>query len=124
MLFLWVHIKSLYFRIRRFIFKNDQSRSNLRTRLTDKAVQQLRDIKLKSPKTYQKVIKTLGYLESNRRDSSFRSCICRIPGPRGEQVFESCPSDNPTSFQIYWFVAANAIEPTLVIVFLNFTTIG
>ncbi len=56
------------------------------------------------PKKYQKLLKTLGLMETNLRHPSLNTHKYEsLSGPKGEEVFEAyVESKTPAAFRIFW----------------------
>lgn len=68
------------------------------------AEEALSNLQQTNPKKYQKVLKTLGLMQSNLRHPSLNTHKYEsLAGPNGEEVFEAyVESKTPAAFRIFW----------------------
>jgi len=75
-----------------------------RLQFSTEAKEVLASLKQTDPKKYQKVLKTLGLMESNLRHLSLNTHKYEsLIGPNGEEVFEAyVENKTPAAFRIFW----------------------
>lgn len=75
-----------------------------RLQFSTEAKEVLNNLQQLDPKKYQKVLKTLGLMETNLRHPSLNTHKYEsLSGPNGEEVFEAyVESKTPAAFRIFW----------------------
>lgn len=68
------------------------------------AEEALTNLQQTNPKKYQKILKTLGLMQTNLRHPSLNTHKYEsLTGPNGEEVFEAyVESKTPAAFRIFW----------------------
>ncbi len=84
--------------------------------LTDEARSQLDALAKANPAKHQKVLKTLGLMETNLRHPGLNThAYTALAGTHGEKVFESYVENNtPAAYRIFWFYGAEKGAITVI----------
>jgi hypothetical protein len=80
------------------------------------AEESLNSLKNVDPKKYGKVLKTLGYMETNLRHPGLKTHKYDADeGPNGEDIFESYVENNtPGAYRVFWFYGPNPRQLTIL----------
>ena len=71
---------------------------------TPEAADVLRVLEKKDKSKHQKVLKTLGLLESNPRHPGLQTHKFKsLSGPKGEDVFEAYVENAPAAWRVFWY---------------------
>lgn len=75
----------------------------------------LDDLKLKNPKKYKKVLKTLGLIQTNPRHPGLQTHEYEsLSGPNEKNIFESYVENNtPGAWRIFWYYGPDRNEITI-----------
>ncbi|MBD2433608.1 MULTISPECIES: hypothetical protein [Fischerella] len=78
---------------------------NFRLVFTNEAKEALAKLQETDSKKYQKVLKTLGLMETNLRHPSLNTHKYEsLSGPNGEEIFEAyVENKTPGAFRVFWY---------------------
>lgn len=78
---------------------------NFRLEFQPEALKAFTSLKQSDPKKFKKILKTLGYMETNLRHPGLNTHeYDAYVGPEGEKVFESyVENKTPGAFRIFWY---------------------
>jgi hypothetical protein len=84
--------------------------------LTSDAKDVLKQLAISDLKKHKKVLKTLGFIETNLRNPGLKTHkYDSLKGPKGEEVFEAyVENQTPGAYRVFWFYGPESEQITIL----------